>query len=170
MRKFVVFSLIFIMFIGCNLEDHWNYTVKNESSKTVSFRFNNGAVDTLAQSESKNYEIARGEKHTTLSNIEAGSPYGFGFSVKLIHSSTDYTFVDNSPYNLHIANKLPVSVIIKADNYIDYNGSFEIEAAANTEITTAKIYTKKPSFSSITDYPVIIDWEFSNNTVYVIIR
>ena len=170
MRKlFMFFVLAFIIF-SCDLQDYWIYTVKNESARIISYKFNSGNVDTLEQSEVKTYQIKRGERHTGIGDVDAGNPYGLGYSVKIIHSGTNYTFIDNLPYDLHVANILPISVNIKADDNIDNNGSTELEIAANTENTTAKIYTNRPVFITTTNYPVIFDWQFVNDTVYLVIR
>ena len=150
---------------SCDLQNYWNYTVKNESSKTVSYKFNNGTIDTLMPSQIKNYQINRGERHSAISNVNAGNPYGFGYSVILLHNGTDYTFIDNSPFNLRVINTLPIDITIKADNFIDNNGSVELKIEANTENSAATIYTKKPNFTYISNHIIIIDWEFIKDAV-----
>jgi len=83
---------------------------------------------------------------------------------------SDFTFVDVEPFNLSVVNSLPIEVRIKADNYIDDDGSTEFTISGNTEKATAKIYTSKPKFTSLISYKIVIDWNFNNNTIYLIIR
>ena len=169
-----IFLIIFICLTiaSCgNLAEDWIYKVTNESSKTVSYNFNNGSIETLAASESKEYHIKRGEKHTTIGSIDVPPPFGYGFSVLLKINGANFTFVDNKPYALHVTNSLIYDIKINAGSYIDNNGSTSLIIKANENDTSSKIYTNKPSFSSsLSGYPVKFDWNFSNNTVYLIIR
>jgi len=153
---------------SCDLAEHWEYTVTNESSKNITYVFN-GLSDAIDPTETKSYKINRGESHTTINNIEAGN-YGYGMSVLLISNGTVYTFINNNPFTLSIINTLPVSVTIKADGFIDNGGSAETEIEGNQE-KSVFIYTKKPNFSLVSEpRPIIFDWNFENNTVYLIIR
>jgi len=81
----------------------------------------------------------------------------------------DYLFFDIIPYDLYVINTLPVEVKIKADDLIDFQGSSEL-VISSTDTVDAKIYTNKPKFVSLVNFPIIIDWEFKDNAIYVVIR
>jgi len=170
-RLYIAIFIIFI-FVSCDLPEYYNYQISNNSSENVSYTFN-GISDILEPSESKDYQLKKGEIFTGMENINAGSPYGFGYKVKLgmktTNTGSDYFFYDFNPFDLNVINSLPVTVSIKADNYIDNLNSTTLDIDANSE-KTAKIYTNKPTFTSTNNYPIIFDWVFSNNTIYVIIR
>lgn len=162
--KNIFFILGIVLFISsCDLAEYWEYSVTNSTSKNISYTFN-GSPDTLAPDESKSYKIDRGKSHTTLKDIDAGSSYGYGMSVLLESKGTDFEFVKNAPFNLSIINTLPAAVTIKADDYIDNDGSTEIEISAGGE-ATALIYTKKPNFTLVSEpRAVIFDWIFDDDT------
>ena len=176
MKKILFILLVSaVVFISCDFPDFYYFIIKNESSKPVSYTFNESInIETLAPTEHKNYQVNAGKRFTSIGNIDAGNPYGYGFSIRLKHETTktgsSYTFYDFIPYNLNVVNTLSEIITITAGNYIDNAGLSTLTINANSNITTAKIYTNKPNFISITNYPVIIDWEFAENTVYVIIR
>ena len=172
-KSLIVVSIVLLLF-SCNLQSDYNYyfTVVNDSDMSVvSYDFN-GTPEILSPKESKNYDKAH---YTAITNIDVA---GFGIKVKLEkkydYTTTPYTYIytfDDVPsYDLNITNTLPIDVTIGAGNYIDNAGSASVTIVKNDTHTTAKIYTNKPSFTPTAGYPVIIDWSFNNNTVYVIIR
>jgi hypothetical protein len=165
MKKLFFIVTIAFFLLSCGEKEFYSILITNNSSKTVSYIYNN-IIDTLAVSESKNYEIkdpyTPSPKNITDQNgIE---------SITMKQSAGYYTFLDTTPLELSVTNSLPITVKIKADNYIDDDGSTEFSIGGNSEKTTAKIYTSNPKFTSLVDYPVIIGWNKSGNTVYVIIR
>ena len=160
---FVLAVLATLLVVGCETK-YYTVLVTNDSSKTVSYTYNNTS-DTLAAKTSKTYEV----KAYTQPPKDISVPGAL--SVKITSKGGDtFTFVDIEPYNLNVVNKLPIEVKIKADNYIDDNGSTKLVIDANTEKTTAKIYTSNPNFTALTDYPVIIDWNYKNDAINVILR
>jgi len=177
MRKInICFLFIPLLISACDISEYYYYTVKNESAKTVSFIFNDSLnIETIAPANLKEFQTKTGQRFTGINNIDAGSPYGFGFSVLMESKTTstgiNYTFKNNNPFDLHVTNTLPVNVIIKADDFIDNEGQPTITINANSSNNTAKIYTKNPVFSLTSEpYPVIFNWNFENNTIYLIIR
>jgi len=163
---FLVASIVLIL-ISCGDTKYYPVSITNASlTKDVSYTYN-GVSDTLAVSKSKTYEV---EAYTQPPK-DIADPNGIASLIIKTNSMTgDYTFYDAIPLDLNVVNRLPITVKIKADNYIDDNGSTEFTIGENTEKTTAKIYTSNPKFTSLVEYPIIIDWNTSGNTVYVIIR
>jgi hypothetical protein len=163
--KKVVFaiSIVLLIIVGCETK-YYSVLITNDSGKTVSYIYND-ISDTLASKTSKTYEVLAYTQLPKNINVPNGA-----LSVKMNQKGDTFTFVDVEPLNLNVVNKLPIEIKIRADSYIDDNGATEFTIDANAEKTTGKIYTSKPVFRSLTDYPVIIDWYFNDNTVYVIIR
>jgi len=150
--------------MNCGDATRYSILITNSSSKTVSYNYND-ISDSLAPSDSKTYEVlayTQPPKNIIDQNGIA--------SLKMEHNRDSFIFNDAVPFNLNVANKLPIDVKIKADNYIDDNGLTEFTISANAEKTTAKIYTSTPKFTSQTNYPVIIEYNVNSDTVYVIIR
>jgi len=162
--KYLLTLIIAFTMVSCGIREFYSVTVINESSKTVSYVYN-GQSDTIGLSDSKSYSVkayTQPPKNVVDQNDVA--------SLNINQKDNVFTFIDATPFKLNVVNKLPITVIIKADKYIDDNGSVEFLIDENTEKTTAKIFTSKPKFMSLVDYPVIIDWNFNEDTVYVIIR
>jgi len=170
MKKLLLIPCIIFILTSCDLQDFWNYTVNNESSRAVTYSFN-GFTDSLEanSAEVKSYQVKRGKRHTTIQNADAGSPHGFGVGVKLKSNGTNYTFYNVEPYTLIANNKSPITVTLNAENFINNEGAADIIIEPNSQVTSF-IYTNKPNFSISEDYIVIIDWEFKDETVFVIIR
>ena len=174
-----ILGIVFLL-PGCDFPEYYNHTVKNESeSKTISYTFNGSdVVDILAPDESKEYQSKTGKLFKGIANVSAGSPHGFGVSVIVKLNGNDFTFIDVDPFNLNVINTLPFEVTIKADNYIDLDGSTELtiepypEEATAIIYTSAKIYTSNPKFTSSTNPLIKFDWTFDKDTdtVYVTIR
>jgi hypothetical protein len=173
MKKLIIITSIVFVLLSCSEfggEGKTRYSVSitnnSEKEKTVSYTYN-GISDTLAFSDTKNYEVkayTEPPKNITDQNgIES-------IELKANGMTGNYTFSDLTPLDLNVINKLPIDVLIKAGNYIDDSGSPIFTISANAEKITAQIYTSKPNFTSLINYPVIIDWNFSDNTVYVTIR
>jgi hypothetical protein len=168
MKKLLLSLALAFILLSCGDSISGNYSVSitNNSKKIVSYTYN-GISDTLAVSQTKNYEV----KAYTPSPQNIVDQNGVA-SVELTYQYTgNYTIEDSrTSYKLNVVNELPIQVSIRADNYIDDGGSPVLTIVANAEKTTAKIYTKSPKFTSLVNYPVIIDWNFSGDTVYVALR
>lgn len=174
MKKLLFAAGIVCLLSACGTE-YYSVSVINYSEKTVSYVYN-GSSDTLAARtpetpdspeiyDSKTYEVKAYTQPPQNINVPDGV-----LSVTMNQKGNTFTFVDAEPFTLNVVNRLPFEVKFKADNYIDDNGSVEFTIDADTE-KTAKIYTSKPGFTSLTeDHTVIIDWNFKENTVYVITR
>ena len=163
MKKLLFAVGIVCLFAACETK-YYSVLITNGSSKTVSFTYDDSS-DTLDPDASKTYEVKAYTQPPANINVTDGA-----LSVTMNQKGDTFTFVDVDPISFNVTNTLPIEITIKADNYIDDDGSVEFTIGADTEKTTAKIYTSKPNFTSLTDYPVIIDWNFNDNTVYVIIR
>ena len=168
-----LFAVIFC--VSCEVNEYWYFSFINDSSKTISFTFS-GSDYLIEPAEKKEIEVkSSGKSKNGIENIDAGSPYGYEISVKLesgsTHTGMKYRFYDVLPHNLNVLNTLPVPVTIKAGNYIDNSGLFELTIDAHADDNDAIIYTNKPSFTTVLfDYPVLITWSFKDNTVFVIIK
>jgi hypothetical protein len=169
MRK--IFILIVSLIItSCDLDYDQYFKMINNSSKTITYNFN-GHPEVLAPGETKNHDKA---SYDAISNINAD---GLGIKIKMEKkfsydpNTETYTFSDVVPYNLDVVNSLPISVTIKDGNYIDDSGSIELTAAAGAHVTGKFIYRKSPRFQVVSpDNPVIVDWVFIDDTVYVTLR
>lgn len=168
MRKLIIIITIVFLLSSCDNDNSKRYSVSitNNSSKIITYFFN-GSTDTLAVSETKKYEV---EAHTPSPRNIADQNGIASIKMNTNGMTGDHDFSDAVPFNLNVANKLPVEVKIKADNFIDDNGSFQFTIGANEEKNTAIIYTLNPNFTSLVEYPVIIDWNVSGNDMYVITR
>ena len=178
MKKFLIIPcIIFLMalcglFFGCGEAPSYTVTIKNETTKVVSY-FYNGASETIGASETKKYEISRYTPAPT--KIFDADEIA---SLKVTQGNNKYAFVDAAEYDLQVVNSLPIAVTIKAGNYIN-DPSHELTITPGTSATAA-IFTNQPKFTTTAHYPVIIDYTFSarkgsdpanyNGTVYVLIR
>jgi hypothetical protein len=151
--------------------DYINYTIKNNSSKSVSFTFNNTS-NTLNSNESVAYIINSGEGVFYPKNIT------FSGHIKSIildrlnlgAGAYKYTFNNNIRYKLEIVNSLSIAVSITSDDNIDNNGAISISIPANTKVDTY-IYTSKPNFKLTSDpFPVVFSYTFNNDILYLIIK
>jgi len=157
----VVIPLLF----SCG-EEFYSVSITNSSSKTVSYIYND-ISDTLVTSEVKNYEVkayTQPPKNITDQNGIAS------ITIKQDGITGNYTFFDATPLELSVINMLPVDITIKADNFIDNNGSMELTIESSKENTEAKIYTKTPRFVSTSNYPITIAFTIVDNKMSAIIR
>jgi len=189
--------VLFIVFLTCSCQNNYDdvsYTIINNSSKEIKFTFNNEKVtlqpkpeesekDESEEPESeepgesktppnvKTFTFNSDEKKYEPQDVEfIGHPRSIKMnSVNLGRAGIEYNFIDVSSFDLFVINTLPVQVTIKADDYIDDEGETELTIDPSQTIN-AKIYTNNPVFSITADYPVIIEWKFSGETVNVIIR
>ena len=170
MKKVIFFVIIAVFLVlGCGETELYSVSITNNSTKTVSYDYN-GGTGTLAVSQTNVYKV----KAYTQPPKNILDQNGIA-SIKM---NTDgmtgnYAFTDAAVFALNVVNNLPVEITIKADNFIDDNGSTELTIGENTEKNTARIYTSKPRFTPlVNNYPVTIDSNFDDNdkTVYVIIR
>jgi len=166
MRKFL-FVLSIVIFLASCGNTEYHVSITNNSSKTVKFDYNN-ISNTLSLSETKTYVVPP----YTQAPKNFVDQYGIAsIKMKTDEMTGNYDFSNAPPpFNLNVVNTLPIIVKIRADNYINDNNSPELTIDEISEKTTAKIYTKTPNFESLIDHPITIDWNFEDNTVFVIIR
>ena len=164
-RLFVLTSIVFIL-ISCGDVKFYSVSISNNSSKSVSYTYN-GISDTLTVSETKQYEV---EAYTQPPKNIVDQNGIASLTIKTNGMTGDYTFLGATPLDLNVINRLPVDITIKADNYIDNNGSTELVIGLNAESTGAKIYTKSPKFTSTANYPIIVEYSVDENVMSVIIR
>ena len=162
MRKLLFAVGVMFLFLGCEVNSY-SVVITNDSSKTVSYTYD-GHFETLAPSESKTYEV---EAYTQAPKSIADQN-GI-MSIVIDRNGDNFSFIDATPFNLSVINMLPINITIKADNFIDSNGSMEL-LIENGDEATALIYTNKPNFTAISNYPVIFEWNIKNNEISVIIR
>jgi hypothetical protein len=162
-KLLVIFSIAFLLLAGCE-EKYYSVLITNDSEKTVSFTYND-SDDTLASKTSKTYEVKAYTQPPTNINFPGA------LSVRMIQKGDAFTFEDIPSINLNVKSFLLIDIKIKADNYIwdDEYGSTEFFIPKGEE-RNGLIYTEKPNFTTIPSYPAIIDWNFNDNTMYVIIR
>ena len=165
MRKIVLAMILTFGLFGCDTKEYYTVLVTNGSSKAVSYTYNEYS-DTLAVQESKIYEVkayTQPPKNITDQNGIAS------LKIKTNSMTGNYIFLDVTPLDLNVINRLPIDITIKADNYIDNNGSIELTIGSNDESTGAKIYIKSPIFTSTTNYPIIVEYTIVENVMSVII-
>jgi hypothetical protein len=165
-------KLLFLIIVACGVVSgcetkYYSVSITNKSTtKTVSYTYN-GVSERLPVSETKFYEI----KAYTEPPKKIVDQNGIA-SLKMNQNLDDFTFIDKTPFDLKVINELAIDITIKADNYIDNNGSMELTIDANKENTDAKIYTKSPIFTSATNYPDKIEFSYNiaEDVMWVIIR
>lgn len=163
------------MLVACD-EVSYTTVITNNSKKDVSYIYNNKS-DTLPAGKTKNYEV----KAYTGSPINIVDQNGIA-SVKIETNNLtgNYTFVDAKSYKLIVNNEYPFDVTIRADNFIDNDGSMELTINANdpedddtdtddTEID-AIIYTERPNFKSTLNFPLIFEWEIVKDKMNVTVK
>jgi len=168
MKKLHLIIVFCILTVSCKDEIKiYNISITNNSTKSVSYTYN-GSSDSLAVSETKKYEV----------KAYTGSPQNLvdqngiaSVELNVDNLKGDYFIVPApEPINLSVTNTLPIEVSIRAGNFIDDSGSPIFTISANSEKSTAKIYTKNPIFTSLISYPIIIDWNRRDDTIYMVIR
>jgi hypothetical protein len=161
---------LFLHSCGGGSTNYYSVLITNDSSKTVSYTYNDTS-DTLAANTSKTYEVKAYTQPPTKIMDENGIA-----SIDMEQNGDHFTFTDATPIKMNILNTLPVDVKrIKADNYISYNESYLVSVLPGKTIgeTTSDelfIYTNKPHFSLEADsdgkieplYPIIFDWNITN--------
>ena len=160
-------SIVLGMLIyGCDTKEFYTVLITNGSlsSKTISYVYDDHP-DTINPNQSKTYEV----KAYTPPPKSIVDQNGIT-SLKTERNGDYFTFVDATPLNLNVINRLPIDITIKADNYIDNNGSMELTISSNAESMRAKIYTKNPKFTSTTNYPISVEYTVVGNEMSVIIR
>jgi hypothetical protein len=165
MKKVLILASIVFALAGCEAT-HYSVLIKNNSSKTVSYVYN-GSPDTLDPGKSKNYEVEAYIQPPANISVPGA------LSVAMNRHGDTFTFVDADEIILKVVNTLSIAITIKADNYIwdKNNNSVELSIPENSKREDdLVIYTSNPRFTSTSSYPVSIDWNLSDNTIFVTIR
>ncbi|MCL2211574.1 MAG: hypothetical protein FWB95_06605 [Treponema sp.] len=166
-------TLFIISLSSCDaVEIFYSVSIINKSAKIVSFSYA-GIDAVLAPDQERLFEGGGYAPGTLLDVIDENGIASL--DIDYVYAKS-YTFTDAQPFNLNVVNSLPISIKMKAGNFIDNEGLMELEIEAK-ETSNAKIYTNKPDFTLIDDsenssYPVIFDWNYNKETetVNVIIR
>jgi len=189
MKKLLFLLFIAVLLGSCQGEfDNVNYTITNESSKTVKFSFYDDSKS-LNNSESITYNISSAQGRFAPQEIDF-SGHKKSVNLNMVNNGTAgifYTFTDNAPLTLNVENKLSIPVTVKADDFIDNKGKLTIEIKEG-ENETALIYTSTPNFSVNDErtsdleqaktvhipypypYPITADWELIENTINLTIK
>jgi hypothetical protein len=162
MNKLIFFVLGCLILISCEVK-YYGVIITNNSSKAVSYIYNDSA-DTLSSAESKTYQVRAYTQPPKGISVAAGA-----MSIKMESKSDEYVFSDAESIDLRVFNTLPITITLKADDYIEDGGSVELAVESQKE-KTAKIYTKNPKFTILSGYPTIIDWNIADDIMYVKIR
>ena len=173
MRKIAVFIIIAAVFWGCEKNGLYPVLIINDSERNVSYVYN-GIFDTLNALETKQYEV---EAYTQPPR-DIVDQYGIA-SIKMTNRQGElFRFVPAEEFVLTVMNTLPVDITVSAGKYIENNDptalpryELSIEKGQKAE---AKIYTNKPAFTTMSNFPVIIEWSIvsieSEEEMVVIIR
>ena len=165
MKKLFLCLFIIFLVVSCDIKEYYSVLITNDSSKTVSYVYN-GNLDTLNMSESKTYSV----KAYTQAPKNIIDQNGISSLNMTRHNSKDeFAFTDATPLGLNVINSLPIEVKMKADNFIDDNGTPILIIEANGT-KNAWIFTSKPIFESLINQPIIFDWNLSENNISLIIK
>ena len=172
MRRYVFFSAVLLcglLSAGCGKE-MYAVSIINNASRAVAYSYN-GESNKLEVSATKKYTV----KAYTQPPRDIADENGI-LSITMINRQGEtYTFTDAASMNINAVNTLPVTVTIKAGYYMDNAGSIELTIPAG-ETKTAVIYTEKPEFTAVSDYPAVVDWNITkpenieNKIMYITIR
>jgi len=194
MKKSLFILLIAVFLASCQGEfEDVNYTITNNSTKIVSFLFND-ISETLNIDDSITYTI-----NSEKGRIVPKNPTFTGHirSVKLIPlnkgtSGIFYTFSDNNPLVLNVHNTLPIDLDLMAYDNLDFDiNNFKLSFDINNfnyisdkdgnptlkikgnSSESAKIYTSTPFFiikNGTQLYIADISWNLTNDTINVTIK
>jgi hypothetical protein len=147
-----LFILFIAVFLGsCEGEfDDTIYTIKNDSSQIISFKFND-ISENLDIGKSITYKINSEKGRFAPADITySGHKRSIIYTMK--NNGTEgifYTFNDNKPFKLKIENKLSIPITITAGDFIDNDGQSIIKVIEKEiiDMTTLLIYTSTPNFS-----------------------
>ena len=170
MKKMAVVAAILVwglFFSGCGEKEFYPVSITNNTDKTVFYSYN-GIPDNKLEPEKTNYYEV---KAYTQPPANIRDQYGIA-SITMINRQGDkIIFEEAESFKLHVENRLPVGITIKADNYIDNGESDpELTISAEGENTGGKIYTSKPNFTEKNDRTVTFEWNIVDDTMYVIVR
>jgi hypothetical protein len=184
---FILTGIIF-QFSSCD-EKSYTVTIKNESSRLVSYAYN-GEINFLGKdigvNNIKEYKVGPYTPAPKDINVIREPDGDFDNETMTIrmekHEDNIYTFKDGDEINLSVDNTLPIDVVLKADNYIYFNGSTEVKIQAygheEGKIYLAvyrqeedKIYTTIPNFTLFpSNYTVDWDLNEEGDTIHVTIK
>ena len=170
---FLILAGIIFQFSSC-YEKLYTVTIKNESSKSVSYVYD-GKKDYLGI----NYGVNNSKQYTVEPYTQPPRDINVDgvMSIKMLNQNGNYyTFVnieESEIFTLYVSNTLPIEVVLRADKYIDdLNGSTEMRIPPyEPEPKIGRIYTSMPNF---TLYPsqYTVDWNFNEErtAIHVTVR
>jgi hypothetical protein len=164
MKKLVLGALVCLVFFACETR-YYSVIITNDSSKDIFYEYN-GSFDTLAQKNSKTYQV----KAYTQSPRDISVTGAMSIKMETRSSGEEYVFTDVTALNLYVLNSLNVKITLLSDNYIDNNGVTSLTIQPKTEIKTAEIYTRAPKFTVLSENSPNIEWNIKNDIMYVTIK
>jgi len=163
MKKLLVLLGVTLVIMSCAYDEYHRYTIENRSvSRAVSFAFNDEPVN-LPAGESVTKIVNSWDNYATIRNIDFT---GHEKSIRMDRRGFTFLFEDVPPRNLSVINTLPIPVTL-ITVYLE-GGSLTIPA---TYTETSIMYTDTPDFYiSPSGYPIIVDINFTDDAINVIIR
>jgi hypothetical protein len=165
MKHWILPGFFFILMLTACEISYYSVLITNNSSKDITYKYN-GALDTLAQGESKTYQVKAGTQAPHDIHVMGA----MSIQLESRSAGAEYVFTDITALGLHVLNTLGIEVILIADNYIDNDGENSLIIPAKSENKTAKIYTKSPRFAISSNYSPNVEWNIDNNIMYVTIK
>ena len=162
-----IFLLAGVLLLGsCGEKEYYAVSITNESSKSVSYVYNDFR-DTLGASETKAYEV----KAHTEPPANVADTDGFASITMQNYQGEKYTFKDAEELKLSVLNTLPIEITIWAENYIDNkkappDHSAILTISENDTIPAGDpspvIYTRNPKFITDPSYPsMTVEWHIT---------
>jgi len=154
MRNIASFAAVLtaLLFLGCDVASYSIVLTNDTETKTVSYAYN-GITGTLAPRETRLYEV--GAWTQPPANVVDQNGIA-SVNVRTNGITGDHDFVYSRAIILNVKNTLPVNLTVRADNFIDSDGSMELAVDAG-ETETAVIYTENPNFTAEGNFPVRFD-------------
>ena len=137
----LVLAGIIALFSSCG-EETYSVLIKNESSKVVSYVYNDEPSFSINPGDEKRYTVSPFTQPPK--NIDTNGP----MSIKMIARGDIFSFVnieDGETITIVVYNELPMDIILISDKYVNFNDSTNMKILANSQ-ETAKLYTTKSLF------------------------
>jgi|GEM_PF-4931675 len=123
-KKLLLSVAIAGLVLSCTFDEYHRYTIRNDSSKTIRFSFNN-ELGTLQPGESQTHVInswsvenhRKAPQQVTITYPENQHPRSIRIDTTV--STFVFIFEDVIPLKLEVLNFLPIPVTIRAGDYID---------------------------------------------------
>jgi len=166
--KYLIFIVgIAFLLASCSYDENHRYIMVNNSSRDIGFSFNDESI-TLSPGQSIIRIVNSWDGHRSPQNITHN---GHEKSIRMIRESLRFSFVDVIPLYLNVVNTLPIAIEnFRAGEYIYNSGENALTIASDSNLTSAIIFTRSPSFTTATNHHIDVEWRIVGNTMYVTIR